>query len=344
VKGVTRYIFIGAGAIGSALAGLLARQDHEVLAVARGDHATAMVDKGLRLRCPDTDFTVPVATVTGPDSVKLTVDDLLVLTTKTQQAQAAIEQWADVPVHDHAGAVAGRAASLLPVFTALNGVASEEIALRAFDRVFAVSVWCPVVMIDPGEVIVRGEPPRGIFHVGRYGASSDPSGDAALLERVRGDWGDAGCRIVPTSDITGWKYRKLLTNLGNVLQALLGNTAGADGIARAADAEARETLAAASISYPDDEQAQAAWQDYVSKPVPGEPELLGGSSWQSLIRGTGSIETDYLNGEIALIARRIGRAAPVNAGLTALARKAAREGLRPGSISVAELRAQLGLL
>jgi hypothetical protein len=29
--------------------------------------------------------------------VKLTVDDVLVLTTKTQQAQAAIEQWMEVP-------------------------------------------------------------------------------------------------------------------------------------------------------------------------------------------------------------------------------------------------------
>jgi 2-dehydropantoate 2-reductase len=340
---VTRYIFIGAGAIGSALAGLLARQDHDVVAVARGDHAQAMIENGLRLRCPDTDFTVPLPTVTGPDSVKLTVDDVLVLTTKTQQAQAAIGQWADVPVYGREGEVAGRAASLLPIFTALNGVASEEIALRVFDRVFAVSVWFPAVMIDPGEVIVRGEPPRGIFHVGRYGVSPDPSGDAALLERVRGDWDDAGCRIVPAGDIMEWKYRKLLTNLANVLQALLGDTTGAGDIARAADAEAREILAAAGISYTGDAETQAAWRDYVPKPVPGEPELLGGSSWQSLIRGTGSIETDYLNGEIALIARRIGRAAPVNAGLTALARKAAREGLRPGSVSVAELRAQLGL-
>lgn len=128
-----------------------------------------------------------------------------------------------------------------------------------------------------------------------------------------------------------------------MLQALLGDTSGADGLARAADTEAREILAAAGIAYTGDEQAQAGWQDYVSKPVPGEPEALGGSSWQSLIRGTGSIETDYLNGEIALIARRIGRTAPVNAGLTALARRAAREGLRPGWISVPELRAQLGL-
>jgi hypothetical protein len=59
-------------------------------------------------------------------------------------------------------------------------------------------------------------------------------------------------------------------------------------------------------------------------PVPGEPAQLGGSSWQSLVRGTGTIETDFLNGEITLIARRLGRPAPINTRLTALARRAAR--------------------
>jgi 2-dehydropantoate 2-reductase len=72
--------------------------------------------------------------------------------------------------------------------------------------------------------------------------------------------------------------------------------------------------------------------------VPGEPAQLGGSSWQSLVRGTGTIETSYLNGEIALLGRQVGRPAPINARLTALARHAAREGLRPGSLGVDDLR------
>ena len=173
--GVRRYVFVGAGAVGSALGGLLAQRGSDVLLVARGDHGRAMIDNGLTVRCPDTTFTLPVPVVTAPEQARLRVDDVLVLTTKTQQAEAAVNEWADVPVHGRDGTVAGRAADLLPIFTASNGVTSEEIALRYFQRVFAVCVWFPAVMIEPGEVIVRGAPLRGVFHIGRYGVPSDPS-------------------------------------------------------------------------------------------------------------------------------------------------------------------------
>ena len=37
------------------------------------------------------------------------------------------------------------------------------------------------------------------------------------------------------------------------------------------------------------------------QPVGNEPHRSGGSSWQSLHRGTGTIETDQLTGEIVLL-------------------------------------------
>ena len=49
--------------------------------------------------------------------------------------------------------------------------------------------------------------------------------------------------------------------------------------------------------------------------------VLGGSTWQSLTRGTGNVETDYLNGELVRIARRIGQDAPINATMAALVRQ-----------------------
>jgi 2-dehydropantoate 2-reductase len=340
---VTRYVVIGAGAVGSALGGLLAQRGTDVLLVARGDHGRAMAARGVTLRCPDSTFDVAVPVVAAPDEARLGVDDVLVLTTKTHQAEAALGAWSDVPVHGPAGDVVGRAADLLPVLTALNGVASEEIALRRFARVLAVCVWFPTVMISPGEVIVRTAPLRGVFHVGRYGVAADPREDTALLDGVERDWGAAGCVVRRPAAVMDWKYRKLLANVGNVLQALLGDVPGAEDIARDVEAEARAVLAGAGIGFVDDEESRAGWQpDGLSVlPVPGEPAQLGGSSWQSLMRGSGSIETDYLNGEIALVARRTGRAAPLNSRLCTLARLAAREGHRPGSMSPEQLRAAL---
>ncbi|ROS75603.1 ketopantoate reductase family protein [Cellulomonas sp. PhB143] len=338
-----RYVFVGAGAVGSAIGGLLASAGKDVLLVARGEHARALAGRGLTLRCPDASPTLHVPSASGPEEARLTTDDVLVLTTKTQQAQEAVAQWADAPVRDADGAVVGRAGDLLPILTALNGVTGEEIALRYFARVLGVCVWFPAVMIEPGEVWVRGYPLRGIFHAGRYGAAQHPAADRRLLDALAADWGAAELRVLQPADVMRWKYRKLLSNLGNVLQALLGEAAEeADDVRRAAEAEGREVLAAAGIDVPDRDEVREAWSDYSAEPVPGEPAMLGGSTWQSLVRGSGSIETDYLNGEVALLARRSGRAAPVNAALAALGRRAAREGLTPGATSVAELRAAVG--
>jgi thiosulfate/3-mercaptopyruvate sulfurtransferase len=78
-----------------------------------------------------------------------------------------------------------------------------------------------------------------------------------------------------------------------------------------------------------------------SRPIEGRSRA-GGSTWQSLARG-GSVECDYLNGEIALLGRLHGVATPVNAELQRRIAAAARAGARPGGMSSEELDAQLGL-
>ena len=72
-------------------------------------------------------------------------------------------------------------------------------------------------------------------------------------------------------------------------------------------------------------------------------EWGGGSSWQSLARGTGSIEAEFLNGEIVLEAALHGLSAPVNALLERLALQAALEGKGPGSMTIEELSALAGV-
>ena len=77
-----------------------------------------------------------------------------------------------------------------------------------------------------------------------------------------------------------------------------------------------------------------------SAPVAGAARA-GGSSTQSLARGTGSIETDFLNGEIVLLGRLHGVPAPANAWFTGLGARMARERLAPGSVAAAEIEAGL---
>ncbi len=70
--------------------------------------------------------------------------------------------------------------------------------------------------------------------------------------------------------------------------------------------------------------------------IEGHPHR-GGSTWQSLARGSRSIETDYLNGEIALLGSLHGVPTPYNRALQHAASQAAREGRPPGSLKVDEL-------
>jgi 2-dehydropantoate 2-reductase len=339
---MTRYVVVGAGAIGGAIGGRLAHAGLEAVLVARGEHLAALRSGGLRLRTPDEDVTVAVPAVGGPDELQLTPDDVLVVATKTQQAPDALTTWADAPVHEDGRAV-GTAGERLPVLMALNGVASETMALRYFARVYGVCVWMPAVHLTPGEVILRGAPRSGMLHVGRVPARTDER-DAALLDQVRRDWTAANYDVPLPPDVMPWKYRKLLSNLGNIFQALVHGNGDTRALAERADAEARAVLAGAGIEVTSDEEESAARSaGFTMHEVPGVPDDVGGSTWQSLTRGTGNVETDYLNGEIALIAHRTGQSAPVNARLATLARQAAATGMKPGAMTADQLADRLGL-
>jgi 2-dehydropantoate 2-reductase len=104
-------------------------------------------------------------------------------------------------------------------------------------------------------------------------------------------------------------------------------------------AEGKAVFAAAGIEHASVAEQAARRGDLVQvQPVEGM-ERGGGSSWQSLARGTGSIEADYLNGEIVLLGRIHGVKTPVNDIVRRVANEFAREGTAPGSMTALELTA-----
>jgi 2-dehydropantoate 2-reductase len=335
VKNMPRYLVLGAGAVGGALGGRLALAGREVVLVARGDHLAVLRERGLRLRTPDEDITQRLQTVGFPEEIELSVDDILILATKTQQANEVLVRWTDAPVHQN-GRPAGTAGERLPIFIALNGVAGEAFAHRYFRRVYGVCVWMPVVHLVPGEVIIRSTPRSGMLHIGRVpNTTQDPD---QALEQVAADLVAANFDVPLPDNVMAWKYRKLISNIGNVFQALVARNGDWRPLVVDAEAEARSVLDTAGIGYISDaEETAARAAGFTMKPVPGVAASLGGSTWQSLQRKTGNIETDYLNGEIVMIAHRAGLEAPINARLAILARRAAATGAKPGDMSAQEL-------
>jgi 2-dehydropantoate 2-reductase len=329
-----RYIIIGAGAVGGTIGGCLALAGHDVVLTARGAHLDALRDRGLRLSTPSGTGTVRVPAIGGPGEIGLRPGDVLVVATKSQDSVAVLSEWAGRPV-----AGGGSAGQVLPVICAQNGVANERFALRRFRHVYGMCVWLPALHLAPGEVAAYGQPFAGLLWVGRY-----PAGTDEAIERVAADL--AGSRfLAPVSpQVMRWKYSKLLSNLGNAIEALCGRAeADPDGeleLSERVTAEGSAALDAAGIGYPTSAEVDEARGHHVDfGPVAGAPRG-GGSSWQSLTRGTGSIEADFLNGEIVLLGREHGVPTPVNEALQRLANRAAARRLPPGSMTAGEILAE----
>jgi len=376
--GQMRYIIIGAGAVGGTIGGSLFQGGHDVVLVARGAHLDALRARGLRLATPLGTHQLDIPVVGGPAELPLRSDDVLILATKTQDATALLTDWAWQPVPgapasagsasagsasaDSASAGAAPAgavaAGVLPVVCAQNGVASERFALRRFRHVYGMCVWLPASHLEPGTVEAQGTPMAGLLYVGRY-----PAGADSTIERIAADLAKSRFLAPVSTDVMRWKYGKLLDNLGNAIEALCGrSTAGfgaaqapgtaAAGAQTASDAaelrrrtraEGIAVLAAAGLAHADREELAAIRGDRVRIEAVNGATRPGGSSWQSLTRGTGTIEADFLNGEIALLGREHGVPAPVNEALQRLANQAAREHRAPGSMTPAQVLAVAGV-
>ena len=248
----------------------------------------------------------------------------------------------DQPVRGAHG-VTGTAGELLPAMTALNGVAAEEKALRYFRRVCGVCVWLPAVHLEPGEVIVRSWPVVGQFHIARWPASISTQADAELLTALAKAWSAAGIVVSIPDDVAPWKYNKLVSNLGNAVGALSSDPADVSELVAAIRSEGENVLRHAGIEFVSFETSTAERKNGPTiRPVPGWNAGPSNSTWQSLSRNTGSVETDFLNGEIVRLANRHGITAPLNAALARAAREAARSGLGPRHYSAAQLAELLG--
>jgi 2-dehydropantoate 2-reductase len=325
---VARYIIIGAGAVGGTIGARLFESGHEVVLVARGAHYRALQEHGLRFITPDGERVLPVPAADRPESLAPRPDDVLVVATKTQDTAAALDAWAERTRYS---------GGLPPVVLAQNGVENERIALRRFSAVYGMCVWLPSSHLEPGVVEAWCAPYTGILHLGRYPTGEDDfvHGFAEALEK-------SVFRAPVHADVMRWKYLKLLGNLANSVQALCGAAGDAElkALYPRIRAEGAAVLDAAGIAYTSTEE-EAPFRELLKMQQIEGRTRSGGSTWQSLARGTGSVETDYLNGEIVLLARQHGLPAPINETLQRLMAVQAREQRPPGSMTFAELMAQI---
>jgi 2-dehydropantoate 2-reductase len=314
-----RFVVYGAGAVGGVVGARLFQAGHDVTLVARGEHAQAIARSGLRLESPDGVESLPIPVVESQALSGLGSPSVVLLAVKSQDTAHAIR--------DLAAAGAAEAVVCLQ-----NGVDNERVALRCFDHVYGICVMLPAAHLEPGVVTSHASPVAGILDIGRYpeGIDERAVGIAAAL---------TGATFIsePRADIMRWKYRKLVMNLGNAVQALCGRVAEGDAILELVNQEAMRCFEAAGINPVTVDEDRVRRADHIQRrPVHGRPRT-GGSSYQSLERAQGTIETDYLNGEICLLGRTYGVPTPANAVVQRLANRAAAEHWEPGRMTAAEL-------
>lgn len=316
-----RWVIVGAGGIGGTLGARLFEASESVTLIARGRHGERLRQDGLSFVSASGRRRLAIPTVKHPAALRFRGDEIVLLCTKTQQSAAAL---------DDLRAAAG---DRVPIICAQNGVANEALAQRRFEFVYAMVVMLPATHLQPGEVVSFAEGAGGILDSGCY-----PAGVDERVEQFCSTLTSAGFSATPRADVMRFKYGKLLMNLGNAVQALCGRIAE-DAHARLGRLLADEALrcyAAAGIECASEEEIAA-----VRKPLRlhqlSDVERGGGSSWQSLVRGTGEVEADYLNGEITGLGRRFQVPTPANLVCQREVVKLARTRGAAGSLSLATL-------
>lgn len=315
-----RIIVIGVGAIGGVLAAALTRSGQDVIGVARGEMLSAITENGLRFLSPDYNETIRFPCVGSIADIDFRPDDAILICVKGQHT--------DDVLHDL------RAAGVeqQPVFCTQNGIANEEKALRFFPNVHGMTVMIPAGYTVPGQVAVYATPCFGLLDIGRFpdGTDDDDTAMARALEA-------ANFHCLTDRDVMASKRGKMLNNLNNILGAALGKDADVSPWREAMHKEALAAYAAAGMRWREIGTATPARRQHAQiKPVEGAPPY-NGSTYQSLLRGTGNMETDLLNGEIVFLGRRYGVPTPVNAGMCALAARMLREGAGSQSMTMDDL-------
>ena len=313
---------IGAGAIGAPIAAQLYEHGHPVVLVARGANYDVIAANGVEVATPERTRRSKVEVVNGVTSLVTRPGDVIVLCVKSQDTAGVLEELELV------------ASPETPVFCAQNGVANERMVSQHFANTYGVCVMTPASYLEPGRVEVFSSPVIGVFDVGRWPDAVDQT--AREFSEVLND---SGFVSIATDEIETLKWGKLLSNILNALEVLCGRDAMSDPLAQRVHDEAVACLTANGVdvaratALADERSALVRYHSI------GGIRRVGSSSWQSVLRRTGGVETDYLNGEIVALGQRYGIATPVNELLRRRMNEMARTGEAPGTVSIAELHA-----
>jgi 2-dehydropantoate 2-reductase len=296
-----KITFIGAGALGSSLAGFLAEAGNDVVLVDTwAAHVDAINSRGLLLREGANDRTVRIKAVTGAEG--LAHADLVVVLVKSFATREAITAALPV-VGEHT-----------LVMSIQNGLGHEDILAEVVGRarVLGAKTFAGGQLLAPGHVIAGVQGKETL--VGELDGRTTPRAQA-----VADVFSKAGLATRASDNIMGVMWEKLLINVSTAAltgitrlpYGPLGRVPEVEATALQAVAEAMAVARAGGVRLTTTEPLQA-W----TKATAGLPEGFKPSLLQSLEKGERT-EIDFINGAVVAWGKRLGIPTPVNSTLLA---------------------------
>jgi len=317
-----RFVIVGAGAIGSGIGGHLHQTGHDVLLVGRPAHVERIRQQGLRLITADETYTLPLPAVSSVQEVGFTEDDVVLLCVKSQDTDRAL-----VEIRAAGGDPHG-----LPILCCQNSITNEPAAARYFRRVYGVLIVVPGIFLEPGIVHNNSLGNAGFIEVVRF-----PRGVDDLTANVVRALSLASYAAYANPTVMATKAGKMFSNLGNAMGAITDGHGDDTQYLLEVRAEARRCFDAAGVAYePPELFEKRSREQHRQSPLPTGVRNLG-STWQSLQRGLGSTEADFLNGEIVRLGRMHPIPTPYNEVLQEVANAMAAGREKPGKYSAQDL-------
>src|SRR5437867_6040434 len=139
-----RVAVLGSGGIGGYYGALLARSGHDVAFIARGAHLEAMQRRGLTVRIPEGESTIPVTA--SADTASVGTVDLVLFSVKSYDTETAAQALTPLMARDTA------------VITFQNGLDNVDAiaSVAASEAVLAGGVYGALQPVGPGVILRTG--------------------------------------------------------------------------------------------------------------------------------------------------------------------------------------------
>lgn len=325
---------LGAGAIGSMLGGLLARDapDVEVLLIARGEHGRALAERNrIELDTPAGRSSVRVST--SSDVASISGSQFVVVTVKSQDteaaAAAAAPHWGDATV-----------------VSIQNGINDYRLAKFVEPRRLVMGMTATnMALVEPGRVSLQlggatiFGPPASNTHSAEDIIAAESV--AKLLRRIR----EPSLRFLAYPNALGVRYNKLAINAvgyasclsaSNFITEALADGSWRNTVGLPIVRECQRVFAAASLALeripgvPSLQRFEWVLR-LMNSPILGTAITFGARrlfdrrpiifSLQQDLQRRKPTEVDYVNGEVVRLAESLGLRAPANEQVVRLVRE-----------------------